>query len=135
MAVMQPPRRPRRGPSSGEIWAICASVSQPVALTTKQPLSNHVVFSRGGGCRVGDRAGDNDGIVVAMDIVGAAEHGRTDEEKIGIPRHEGLGKHGKPCSLHRRVNDLGKNAVERSRRRIQVGRDLHRGEDCNGCAN
>jgi hypothetical protein len=35
---MQPPRRPRCSASFGVIEAICASESQPVALTTKQPL-------------------------------------------------------------------------------------------------
>jgi hypothetical protein len=40
IAVMQPPRMPRRSFSSGEIRAICSSLSQPVALTTKQPLSS-----------------------------------------------------------------------------------------------
>ena len=40
IAVMQPPRSALRSFSSGEILAICSSVSQPVALTTKQPLSS-----------------------------------------------------------------------------------------------
>ena len=40
IAVMQPPRSALRSFSSGEILAICASVRQPVALTTKQPDSN-----------------------------------------------------------------------------------------------
>ena len=40
IAVMQPPLMARRSFSSGEIRAICSSVSQPVALTTKQPDSS-----------------------------------------------------------------------------------------------
>ena len=46
IAVMQPPRSALRIFSSGEIFAICSSVSQPVALTTKQPLSKRVVADR-----------------------------------------------------------------------------------------
>ena len=37
---VQPPRSALRSFSSGEIFAICASLSHPVALTTKQPLSS-----------------------------------------------------------------------------------------------
>lgn len=40
IAVMQPPVSALRSRSSGEMRAICSSVSQPVALTTKQPDSS-----------------------------------------------------------------------------------------------
>ena len=40
MAVLQPPRSAFCRPASGVIAVICASVSQPVALMTKQPASS-----------------------------------------------------------------------------------------------
>lgn len=40
IAEHEPPRSARRNPSSGLISAACASLSQPVALMTKQPASS-----------------------------------------------------------------------------------------------
>ena len=40
IAVIDPPRSARCRPSLGVIEAICSSLSQPVALTTKHPLSS-----------------------------------------------------------------------------------------------
>ena len=101
-------------------------VERAVVALVDAEHDDHAVLARRGAHRLRHRAGHDDRVVVEADVLGAAQHRRTDEGEIGIPGHEGLGKHDEPRALARGLRDRREDAVERPRRRIEIGRDLHR---------
>ncbi len=88
---------------------------------------DEVVPAGGRRHRLRHRAGHHHGVVVEMDVLGAAQHRRADEREIRIPGHEGLGEDHQPRALAGRLRGRGEHALERARRRVEVRRDLHRG--------
>ena len=87
---------------------------------------DHAVPPRRRGDRLRHRARHRDRMLIEPEMLGPGEHRRMDEGKIRIPGNEGLREYREFYAFLPGLRDRGQNALKRSGRGFEVGRDLHR---------
>jgi hypothetical protein len=78
--------------------------------------------------RLGHGAGNDHRVLVEADMLRPGGHRRMDEGEVRIPGHEGLGKDDEPRPFIRRLGERGENLRHGPAGRIEIRRDLHRGD-------